>query len=433
MALDLRKLFGMAGRSFVVANDSTIQNVFLAVNGTLTVSRILLGWELGGGLGHTARLLSVARHLQERGHETRFVLKSRATLSLLQAATFDAQNAPQLQTRSTAHSASPFQAKSYADLLEAHGSDNLQLLSTVLSKWDTVLAEYHPDLILCDHAPFLCLAAFGRIPAVCVGTGFTCPPVSGSTFPSFAANGALNDNQTRILSVVRDAQRNRGAPLPDRLTQILGHADQFDTTWPQLDPYFAVRQSEAIGPLDPVKHTDRHRDFDSRPSFYAYLSADMPGVELVVIALKRAGFDGRVYFRGASYSLIQRLRSEGLNVEMHPPQLSEALATAAFVLHHGGAGVATDSLAIGCPQLVLPRFVEQQLTGQCLERFQLGRSLFGEVRLSAVVAAAHELMSDDNQRRAIEIAASLRAEIPMPGIDRVIEACHQRLADINYR
>ena len=52
------------------------------------------------------------------------------------------------------------------------------------------------------------------------------------------------------------------------------------------------------------------------------------------------------------------------------PPLSEVLPKVRLVVHQGGLGTATAALMAGTPQLVLPRYLEQHVTGYCL--FKLG-------------------------------------------------------------
>ena len=40
------------------------------------MARVLMGWELGGGLGHIGGLLPIAEGLAAQGHEPIFVVKN---------------------------------------------------------------------------------------------------------------------------------------------------------------------------------------------------------------------------------------------------------------------------------------------------------------------------------------------------------------------
>ena len=56
------------------------------------------------------------------------------------------------------------------------GFGTLETLFPATLSWRTIFDKLRPDLIVCDHSPVVCFAAYGRIPVVQVGDGFTIPP-----------------------------------------------------------------------------------------------------------------------------------------------------------------------------------------------------------------------------------------------------------------
>src|SRR3546814_12735175 len=75
----------------------------------------------------------------------------------------------------------------YSDIMVYCGFGRLESLFTATLAWRTVFDQLRPDLIVCDHSPIVCFAAYGRIPVVQVGDGFTLPPAEGDSFPGFQA------------------------------------------------------------------------------------------------------------------------------------------------------------------------------------------------------------------------------------------------------
>src|SRR3546814_16217730 len=57
----------------------------------------------------------------------------------------------------------------YSDIMVYCGFGRLESLSTATLAWRTIFAQLRPDLIVCDHSPVICFAAYGRIPARQVG------------------------------------------------------------------------------------------------------------------------------------------------------------------------------------------------------------------------------------------------------------------------
>src|SRR5262245_66021517 len=45
--------------------------------------KVILAWELGGGLGHTGRLVAVSKHLRERGFDPVFALQRPEALEVM--------------------------------------------------------------------------------------------------------------------------------------------------------------------------------------------------------------------------------------------------------------------------------------------------------------------------------------------------------------
>ncbi len=80
-------------------------------------------------------------------------------------------------------------------------------------------------------------------------------------------------------------------------------------------------------------------------------------------ALANAGLEGEVYLRGAAPAMHQSLQATGLIVHESPLDLVHVLPRVSVIIHHAGSGVAELAMSSGCPQLLLPRHLEQKLTG----------------------------------------------------------------------
>ncbi|MEZ6061199.1 MAG: hypothetical protein R3C19_12615 [Planctomycetaceae bacterium] len=388
------------------------------------MARVLMGWELGGGLGHVARLLPIARELRQAGHQPWFVVKRPESASLLfEGDEFPVSQAPPFPAFRSMDANDTFRAETYADILRVHGFADHDALANGLAAWDRVFCELRPSLIVCDHAPRLCLAAMRKIPVVHVGTGFTCPPVSDTWFPPIPSDAPVITDQTELLQVVRDVQRQRGGFLPERLTDVLSHAEEFVTVWRELDPYRTVRERGTAGPLHRIPDTDYESADSGDVEFFAYLSGSMPGIEQVVLALLKSGLRGRTFLRDATPDQTRRLQQAGARLEIRPVPLDAVLPTTPLVVHHGGIGLTEAGIAAGCPQLLLPGFLEQKLTGDCLEAMQAGRSFHGTVRLSSVIAAAGELLNPETRQRSKQLALNLRDRYPESAIVPVMNVC----------
>src|SRR5262249_61701374 len=108
----------------------------------------------------------------------------------------------------------PFLAASYADLLAIRGWTDTADLLPMVQGWDGLLDLVRPALVVCDHSPTLCLAAYGRVPTVLLGDGFTLPPADQPAFPALIPGRKLVASEEALLAVVQEVQRVRGRPSP---------------------------------------------------------------------------------------------------------------------------------------------------------------------------------------------------------------------------
>jgi UDP:flavonoid glycosyltransferase YjiC (YdhE family) len=133
-----------------------------------------------------------------------------------------------------------------------------------------------------------------------------------------------------------------------------------------------------------------------------------------IAALEAMPVRGGVFLRDGSPSQRARLAAAGHEVHATPPDLATRLRRARLAIHHGGIGTAETALAIGVPQLVLPRHLEQRLTGEALSAAGIGEV----VRRAAVgrdlAPRALAMMADEGlATRALEVARAVpRADDP---------------------
>jgi hypothetical protein len=383
---------------------------------------ILLGWEMGGGLGHVHNLLAVARGLADRGHFPVCALRNviDGTGPLRDQALAVVQ-APVWQPRPLDDDRA-FLASSYADVLAVHGYDTVEHLLPLVEAWQGLLDFVRPALVVLDFAPTLALAATGAVPMVEIGTGFTMPPLEGATFPALIPDRAPVLTEEALLAVVAEVQRRRGRPVPASLPAMLAGPRRFLTVLPELDPYRAVRREQAVGCIAPAVGPPLPPAV--RPGFFAYLNAAAGGIEALLRGLGRAGLAGTAYLRAATPALRARLRAHGLNVLDRPPPLGEMLAENALVVHHGGSGLAHYALAAGRPQLVFPEHLEQILNGQLLHGLGVGRYLVGRFAEERPAQELARMLHDDAlAERCRQAAASVQARGPWTPQAAVLEHC----------
>jgi hypothetical protein len=349
-----------------------------------------MGWELGAGLGHVQPLLSVARALASHGHKPVFAVKNLLEAApLLGAEPYPVLQAPQWPPRPPG--AKPFRAASFADILAIRGFADADELLPIVRGWQALIDLVRPDLIVCDHSPTLCLAAYRSVPVAMIGTGFTVPPAEHSEFPPLQTGVAPQMPQEQMLAVVRDVQRRLNRPAPETLPGLFAECARFVCTVPELDPYNSVRVKPALGSFNTLPPAQPP---SSVRSFFAYLTSDFRAAEKVLAYLAELKIPGSAFVRGASKRLIESLRSRGLEMYASPAPMHEVLPRCSVILHHGGLLTAEDALATGRPQLLLPRYLEQELTARALRDLGVALALAGRYTLQSVSQALHQLMAD---------------------------------------
>jgi hypothetical protein len=382
----------------------------------------LLGWELGDGLGHVQQLARLARALAAQGLQPALAVKNLARAgAAFRDLPYPLLQAPYWHPRPWTGS-QPFLATSYADILAIRGFADPADLLPMVQAWQGLLDLVRPALVVCDHSPTLCLAAYRTLPTVILGHAFGLPPADGPTFPSLIPERPAVVPEEQLLSAVREVQRRRGRPASETLPGLFAAAERFLTFLPELDPYRPLRHEPHLGPLD--FGLGQPLPPPQRASFFAYLSADVPCAEQLVQGLARAGIPGVVHLRGATPEARQRLRRTGLEILDAPAPVEEVLPRVAVVVHHGGAGLAQQALAAGRPQLFFPDHLERILNARLVEQLGAGLYLSGQFPAEAVPQALRRLTEEPNFTERAQTAARAVAERgPWDPLPRIVERC----------
>jgi rhamnosyltransferase subunit B len=382
---------------------------------------VLLGWELGGGMGHVQRLLRLARALAGRGF--RPVLAVRDLIGprpLLADSPFPVVQAP-IYTAADRAAPAGFVARSYADILAVHGFADAHQLLVMTQAWLALLDLMRPSLVVADHSPTLCLAASGIRPTVLFGNGYAMPPADLATFPVLMPERPPVVEEAHLLAAVQEVQRRLGRPQTSNLPALFQTAGRFVTVLPELDAYHDFRREPVFGPLEALSPPLPPLE---RPSFFAYLSAAMPGCEAILTSLARTQFPGRVYVLGASVAGRERVRRLGLEVFDEPAPMHEMVAQSAVIVSQGNLGVAHAALAAGRPQLLFPAHLEQLMNARRLHSLGLAHYLTGQFPASDVGEGLRQLLTDPAiRRRALETAVAIQARGPYHALESLVAHC----------
>ncbi|WP_029008238.1 nucleotide disphospho-sugar-binding domain-containing protein [Azospirillum halopraeferens] len=390
------------------------------------MARVLLAWELGDGFGHVTRLVPIARRLRDAGHDCVFAMRSLDNAhTVLDREGFRLVQAPFAVPRPLpGNTAGGMQ--SFGDILAAVGFADPPRLDALVTGWESLLDLLDIRLVVADYSPALCIAAFGRLPVINIGDGFVLPPGHLDHMPTFHDRPPLVPEE-RLVAAVRTVQERHGRPVPPNLPAILAGAGQFVVTLPELDFYGDRRREPAIGPLLPLPAPlERAPEED----YFGYLSLGYQHTRKVLDGLAASGRKGRIYLRDATPAQMREYRDKGLVIHDTPQPMREAVERAAVVVHHGGVGTVETVLALGRPQLIVPRHQEQRGNANALGRLKVAVSMRSggvfEPR-HVTEALAHLLAERSFRDNAAATARRLAAAGPSDALDRIIARCLELL------
>jgi hypothetical protein len=376
--------------------------------------RVLLAWEMGAGLGHSTRLIILAKALRDRGFEPvlaqRDVRTFSGTLSSLNIPTIPTPQIPPLTPRGE-----PFRAYSFADIMAIAGYADTSALQGLLQMWEGLLRYLRPDMVIGDYCPILPMAVRGRVPFLAFGDGFVVPPHEPPTFPALRKQGQpIQAIRSMTLNINR-MLRTRGQREINHLGQLVAGDAQIICTVPELDIYQDHRSQPAAGPINEPPNV---RPPPKNRRLFVYLAADYRKTRAALKAVLDSKVKAEGFIRDAPQSLRTALRNGGMLIHDNPPNLSDRLKEASVILHHGGIGTLETALEMGCPQLLVTRHLEQVLNARQLSRYKASRILDLSNGTKTQTQIQSALVDDDWQIHCQEFAASLKVRRPLTCLEQ---------------
>lgn len=350
--------------------------------------RVAVIWELGGGMGHVARLAPVIRGLVADGNVLSVVMRTPRRLydaldeSVRDGTSLTYYRAPALPPRPGAGNGARSICSTIADVLIADGFADHANLTVYLGEWRRLIKSLSPDLVVSDFAPFANLVAGGMAPLLVVGSGYAIPPVGAAPFLGDTTSSRATAEHDRLLMAVSTAAHKVGVTAPESIGHAFRGSTNYPLTFPILDPYSGRRPEQVLTPytLPDLARAENH-GASTPTEVFVYLPASHGGLRAVVDALVAEGCPAIVYAPGAGMTDLPTAPT--IRLLDRPADMAAVLPQVRAVIHSGGLGLAHAGLVAGRPQLVLPTCVEQQLTANAL----VGQGIATAVRRSELAAA----------------------------------------------
>jgi hypothetical protein len=375
--------------------------------------RVLLAWEMGAGLGHVRRLLTVAEALRGAGWEPWLALRDIQVLpERLAAVAAGVLQAPVLVSQAPPRTT--FAAQTYADIMAVSGYLSETALAATLAGWDGLLELLAPRLVVADYAPVLPLAALGRVPVIAFGDGFCVPPPD--RFPRLREGGEPFADPGQVLENARRVQRRRARPEPASLPALMAGAGQHVCVVPEVDVYRAERPSPAAGALEGLP--ERLPPAEGPASLFFYLPGHYGYTPRVLEAIAASGMPAEGYLYPEPPGLRARFEPRGIRLHDRPVPLAEALARATALVHHGGIGTTEQALALGRPQLLVPATLEQSLNARSVVALGVGLAVPNRERTAEGFARALARLTGSAPLRqaAARVAAGVNRPASLPAL-----------------
>ena len=391
------------------------------------MARVLIGYERGDNLGHYRRLAPVAEALAAYGHQVTFFLrnpydcKAQITKNPIPFIPTPDLVAPNPAERE------PKRMGSYSDIMVYCGFGKLETLYTATLSWRTLFDHLRPDLIICDHSPVTCFAAYGRIPVVQVGSGFTIPPAQDEVFPPFREKKKTTVAPEHIISVMNEVQARLGGAKIPSVTAPLRTAGRLVCTLKGLDPYKDLRQDPVIGPTEGLQSP---MSMPKKPSLFVYLGIEHRVTPKFLEVLKASKLPAEAYIRGMTEETAKKYARPGLTFYKSPQPIEQVLKRATMTVHHGGSGMSLASCSAGRIQLALPIHEETLLNSQALGRIGVGRAATAKELETEGAALLEDVISDPRRaERARIIAKEIKDVGPFRPMEQIVETCQKMLRD----
>ncbi len=364
------------------------------------MSRILLAWELGAGLGHLGPFFDFVPQLLERGHElhiaAREIVGACRVMGDLPVAV---HQAPLCLNTYSGLQEPPL---NYAEILMRYGYLDAAMLRAMLAAWDSLLRATQAELVIADHVPTALLAArLLGIPCAVIGSPFAVPPAKHPT-PNMRAwldvpAARLMDSDTRVLATI-NAALPAGAPQVTALHQIFDQAAQFFMGLPETDCYGPRECPVYLGLKVPGTGTATPA-WPEGPGkrVFTYMHADYPHLDTVVRALASSG--ARVIsYVGTDKKLLQCFQVPGMNPVTELVDMRKVLAEADLCVTHG-MGTTLAAVGAGVALLMLPKQLENYLFAFALQQAGVGITVHPDEAGPDIEGVLGRLFRDDAYAR----------------------------------
>ena len=329
------------------------------------MAHAVMCWELGGDLGHVARMRPLAEALRRRGHRVTFIVREPlAAGRLLDPAHYAWLQAP-VHMEGVSPAFTP--TRNFSQIMHNVGFHNQDAIVGRMRAWRGLFDNLKPDLLVFDHSPTALLAARGLgVKRILLGTGFGIPPAT-EPLPPFDPRDAtpeLAAAEKQVTGRINDALRLLGVERLTKLADLYQGDGSLLFTLKELDHYPQRQSGDYWGP--PMQDGGIAPAWVEAPGkrVFAYLKP-FENLPSLLETFQQAGHSTLIYMSRRNGPLPA---AEGkLRWSTAPVDLKQAARDADLVVCHAGHGTVSATLLAGKPLLLLPLNIEQRMLAARVE------------------------------------------------------------------
>jgi hypothetical protein len=372
------------------------------------MAKILLVWEMGGGLGHIVPLKTLADHLATRGHHvliaTRDPIKTQKVFAGSGHSTLCAPMFAGL-------SINPTQICSLADMIWFDGGGHsAPSFSAILHSWRNLYIALGIDLVIADAAPCAIAAAQGLIPSVAYDTAFHATDAAAWTpFRDWEPidQHAVGRRAEHLLEHLNQARAQLQLPTVTTLPEGFKADLILLRNVPQLDLHGARGGVVHVGVANNPGIAPPWPEGEWLYRILVYVRASYAHLERMLGALSRLEKTAVLYFHdGISESRLPR--ATHLRYVTEPLDLHLTLPQTDLVVCHGG-GLQVQSALYGKPSLTLPLHTEQFVQSRQAQRAGVALMHSPDQR-AEFITPIRSLLTDPRYRLAAQQLAAQHAQ-----------------------
>jgi len=338
------------------------------------MKRVILAWELGGGLGHLVHIRSLAKQFLAMGHEVYVALMDSSRAKSV----FSGMDVKLLQTpfRSEYRSRQIIPPMSFTQLINNNGFSSSAELEGLVRSWRTLYELARPDVICFDYCPAALVAARNLdCLKVTIGVGFSSPP-PGSPFGVFT-NTALDakkilEDDKLILKNTNQVLESIGSNTLESLDQLF--YDEIKTCFlslPEFDHFCAREASLYYGPVLSTSGIKPKWPRNYKKKVYVYVK-QFPGIVELLQLFSKFHISFIVYTNNVPNIVLRSCEAQNISYITDPLDLSRVSKEADLAIVNAGHTTLCQFVLAGVPVLMIPLQMEQQMLAVRIDEQKLG-------------------------------------------------------------